>query len=291
MRVRTATIDEIDAGSAFQIEELIGNRSQADEVDALAVRKGRKIRIHLALNSGGMSRNGIEMKTATGKNEALQIAQLPHLEIAGLMTHFAVEDIADVKKGLATFRSESQWLIEKARLNRSRILLHAANSFATLEVPESRLDLVRPGGLLYGDTVPTRTEYKRVMSFKSRVAVVNAYPAGNTVSYDRTFTLKRPSRLANIPVGYSNGYRRILSNKGQVLIRGHRYPVVGRVTMNTLMVDVTDDPVVSAGDEVVLFGRQGGEEITQAELEKLTDTILLDLYVLWGESNPRILIH
>jgi alanine racemase len=114
-----------------------------------------------------------------------------------------------------------------------------------------------PAALLFGDTVPSFTEYKRVMQFKSHVASVNSYPKGNTVGYDRTYTLKRDSKLANITVGYSDGYRRAFTNKGIVLINGHRVPVVGKVSMNTLMVDVTDVPTVKSGDEVVLFGKQG----------------------------------
>ena len=114
-------------------------------------------------------------------------------------------------------------------------------------------------------------------------------PAGNTVAYDRTYTLIRDSRLANIPTGYADGYRRVFSNKGQVLIRGHRCPVVGRVTMNTIMVDVTDFPDVQPSDEVVLFGKQGSDEITQAELEEIAGTLLVDISTLWGQANPKFL--
>jgi alanine racemase len=288
MRIRTATLAEIQAAFPFDVEETIGNAKQAEAAASLALANNRVLRFHLALNSAGMSREGADLKTVDGKRDALQITRLQGLKVVGIMTHFPVEEKSDVRKALKRFLEDSQWMIDAAGLDRSKLQLHAANSFATLEVPESRLDLVRVGGLLYGDTVPSHTEYLRVMKFKSQVAAVNEYPKGNTVSYDRTQTLKRRSRLANIPVGYSNGYRRIFSNKGSVLIRGHRYPVMGRVTMNTILVDVTDNPAIQAGDEVVLFGKQENEEITQAEIEKLTDTILLDLYTLWGLSNPRI---
>jgi N-acyl-D-amino-acid deacylase len=126
-------------------------------------------------------------------------------------------------------------------------------------------------------------------AFKSRVASVNRYPAGKSVNYDRTFTLKRDSTLANIPAGYSDGYPRAYTGALHVLIRGRRWPVVGRVTMNTIMADVTEDPEIRPGDEVVLFGRQGPAEITQAEFEERTGTIFADFYTAWGSSNPRIL--
>ena len=241
-------------------------------------------------NSSGMSRNGVEMATWSGRGEALQITDQKHLKLVALMTHFAVEDKDDVRKGLAAFNEQTDWLIKHAKLDRSKLTLHAANSFATLEVPEARLDMVRTGGALFGDTVPARTEYQRAMQFKSHVAAVHSYPAGNTVGYDRTFTLARDSRLANITVGYSDGYRRVFTNKGHVLINGHRIPVVGKVSMNTLMVDVTDFPDVKGGNEVVLFGKQAGGEITQAEMEEINGALLADLYTVWGSSNPKILV-
>jgi alanine racemase len=109
------------------------------------------------------------------------------------MTHFPVEEKEDVKLGLAQFKLDYQWLIDAGKLDRSKLTIHAANSFATLEVPEAYFDMVRPGGIIYGDTIPSYTEYKKVMAFKTQVASVNHYPAGNTVGYDRTFTLKRDS--------------------------------------------------------------------------------------------------
>ncbi|MDB6057886.1 MAG: alanine racemase [Verrucomicrobiales bacterium] len=290
MRLRTATPAEIEAALPYDIEELLGNLALAQDASAIAHRHHITLRYHLALNSGGMSRNGIELKTDAGKSDALALLRLPQLRIVGIMTHFPVEEVADVRGGLAAFNNESAWIIREGHLDRSKLLLHTANSFTTLEVPEARLDLVRPGGALYGDTVPSHTEYQRVLSFKSRVAAVNAYPKGNTVCYDRTFTLTRDSRLANIPVGYSDGYRRVFSNKAHVLIDGHRCPIVGRVTMNTVMVDVTDFADVQAGDEVVLFGKQGAAEISQTELEDMSGTILVEVYGLWGRVNPRLLV-
>lgn len=124
--------------------------------------------VHLGLNSSGMSRNGVEMSTAQGRSDAVAITKIPNLQVRAIMTHFAVEDADDVRAGLKTFNEQAQWLIKEAKLDRSKITLHAANSFATLEVPESHLDMVRPGGALFGDTVPSHTDYKRVMQFTSK---------------------------------------------------------------------------------------------------------------------------
>jgi alanine racemase len=219
---------------------------------------------------------------------ALDLLKLGNLKLVGIMSHFPEEEENDVRKGLAAFNEESKWLIENGKLNRDELILHVANSFATLTVPESHLDRVRPGGLLYGDTIPSRTEYQKVMAFKTAVGSLHNFPKGATVGYDRTFKLERDSVLANLPVGYSDGYRRVFTNKGHVLIKGHRVPVVGKVSMNTTMVDVTDFPDIQAGDEVVLFGKQGGAEITQSEIEDINGALLADLYTVWGNSNPRV---
>lgn len=291
VRVRAASMGELEAALPYNMEELAGNLQLAQQADALAQKAGRPLVVHLTLNAGGMSRNGLDLATEQGRQEALAITQLPNLRVVAIMTHFAEEDAADVRKGLATFNQQADWLINEAKLDRKAITLHTANSFATLEVPESRLDMVRTGGLLFGDTVPTFTEYQRVMQFKTRVASVNSYPKGNTVGYDRTYTLTRDSKLANITVGYSDGYRRAFTNKGFVLINGQRVPVVGKVSMNTLMVDVTDVPTVKSGDEVVLFGKQGSAQITQAETEDINDALLADLYTVWGNSNPKVIVN
>jgi alanine racemase len=290
VRVRTAALGEVEDALQYNIEELVGNLDFARQAAELAHQHNRKLQVHIALNSGGMSRSGLEMTTEQGKKDAVAITKLPNVEVVAIMTHFAVEDKDDVRKCLAAFNEQSAWLMDVAQLDRKKVTLHAANSFATLEVPEARLDMVRTGGALFGDTVPTRTEYQRVMQFKTHVASVNSYPAGNTVGYDHTFTLTRDSKLANITVGYSDGYHRVFTNKGVVLIEGHRVPVVGKVSMNTLVVDVTDVPEVKAGDEVVLFGKQGGAEVTQAEIEEINGALLADLYTVWGNSNPKILV-
>ncbi|WP_114152859.1 alanine racemase [Chromobacterium haemolyticum] len=290
-RVRSATQEEIADGLQYDMQELVGNLELARQASALAKRQGKTLQIHLAINSAGISRNGVELASKQGRRDALAMLKLPNLQVVGIMTHFPVEDKADVQKGLAAFNEESAWLIKAGGLDRSKITLHCANSFATLEVPEARLDMVRPGGAIFGDTVPSHTEYLRVMAFKSRVAAVNRYLAGNTVGYDRTYTLKRESLLANIPVGYSDGYRRAFTNKAHVLINGQRAPVVGKVSMNTLMVDVTEIPGAKIGDEVVLFGKQGKAEISAAELEDINGALLADLYTVWGNSNPKLLVN
>lgn len=287
MRVRTGTLEEIKGGMKYNMQELLGDLSLAQAVNDLAKKSGKTIKYHLALNSTGMDRNGMDMTSEQGRNEAIKITQLPNLRVVGIMSHFPVEDADEVRKNLAVFNTDAAWLIKNAKLDRKKLTLHIANSFATLAVPESHLDMVRPGGLLYGDSIPSHIEYKPTMAFKTKVASINHYPKGSTVGYDRTYTLSRDSMLANLPMGYSDGYRRVFTNKGHVLINGHRVPVVGKVSMNTTMVDVTDFPDILEGSEVVIYGKQGNEQITQAETEDINGALLADLYTVWGNSNPR----
>jgi alanine racemase len=249
-----------------------------------------------------MSRNGVELKTDYGKRDALAILGTAPLKTMGLMTHYPTEDNDDILRQLTRFNQDTEWLRANG-LPPGPVLRHTANTFATLHHPQTRLDMVRVGGALYGDTsADFLARFRPTITLKSRVAAVNHFPADETVAYDRTYRLGRESWLANIPLGYSDGYRRSLShanqpdfaaegqNNTQVLIGGRRYPVVGRVTMNTLMVDVTgDQDRIGLDDEVVLFGRQGGEAITQAELERNSASYGPDLLAVMGNSLPKIL--
>lgn len=289
MRVRLASPDEVETGLTHQITELVGSHTHANTLNALAKKHNTRIDFHLSLNSGGMDRNGLDITSERGKNDALAITKFDSLNLTGIMTHYANEDETFIKERLARFNAESDWLIKTAHLDRKKLTLHTANSFATITVPESHLDMVRPGGLIYGDTIDAKPAYESIMSFKSKVASVQFYPKGTTVGYDGTYTLERDSYLANLPFGYSDGYRRVFTNKGHVLINGHRVPVVGKVSMNTTMVDVTDFADIKAGDEVVIYGKQGNNVITQAEIEDINGALLADLYTVWGNSNPRLI--
>ncbi len=304
LRIRAAVPDEMADALPLGVEELIGNRETAAWLDA-QWRKGRPaapLPVQLALNSGGMSRNGVELGHAIGQADARALLALTGLSIRGVMTHFPGEAAEDVLGQLARYHADLAWLAA-AGLDTRRVERHTANSFATLMHPETRLDMVRVGGLLYGDPGSVKTgDFAPTMTIKSRAAAINPYPAGQTVNYDRIWRLTRDSLLANIPIGYSDGVRRSLSRANrpefaaeqrsptQVLIGGRRYPLVGRVTMNTLMADVTDAPQpIRPGDEVVIFGAQGAERITQAELEANAQAYGPEILGVLGAALPRVL--
>jgi alanine racemase len=300
IRLRTPLVEEVEDAHGLNMEELLGN---AEEVERLSRLRpgGRPLPFHLGLNCDGMSRNGIELKTAEGKADARRILAARGLRIVGLMTHYPTEDLDDMGRQLARFQGDSDWLRGEG-LDLTGVTRHTANSVATAKFPAAHLDMVRVGSFLVGDTEAPWLQFKPILTLKTRVAAINHYPAGETVNYDRTFKLGRDSWLANLPLGYSDGFRRTFShanqpglgpedaNRTEVLIGGRRYPLVGRVTMNTVMVDVTDGrDRVRPGDEVVLLGRQGAETITYEEVARNGDLYSTDYYTVLGHSVPRIL--
>ncbi|ELR67110.1 Alanine racemase [Photobacterium marinum] len=287
MRVRAASKNEIEGGLDYKIEELIGTKMQADQIIDIAMTNHTTIPVHLALNTSGMGRNGLDLTTYEGQVEGVNIASDPNLEIVGMMTHFPNEGLDEIKRKVERFKVETKWLMDSADLKRKDITLHVANSYITLNLPEAHLDMVRPGGMLYGD-YPATAPYKRIVSFKTRVASLHHFPAGSTIGYGSTKVLERDSVLANLPIGYSDGFARSLSNKADVLINGQRARVMGMASMNTTMVDVTDIVGVQANDEVVVFGQQGSEKITGEETEEKSGRILPEHYTIWGATNPRV---
>lgn len=289
MRIRIATEGEVREGIDLGIEELTGSLEHARMVSSIAQEKGAQVPFHLAVNANGMSRNGIEL--GSGYDEALNILRLSNLKCIGMMTHYPANRDGEIIQQLNRFKQQTAALMTKAGLNRKDIILSSAATYASLYIPETRLDMVRVGSALYHYGYTDRFNgFKHIMSFKSRVASIQQFPAGNTVSYKRTHRLSRPSRLANIPIGYANGLSTAVANKGFMLIRGHRCPIVGNVTMNITMVDVTDFPDIRQGDEVVIYGRQQDSEITATDIANWTGSNLMSQSMFWSAANPKIAV-
>jgi alanine racemase len=249
-------------------------REFAEAVSAEAVRAGKEVPLHVKVDTG-MSRYGLMPGEVV--NFARGLTALPGVKLEGLFTHFATADAADqthVRHQLETFRQVLAAL-ESAGI---RIpLRHAANSAATMRLPEAHFDAVRPGIAMYGldpsDEWPPVFEIRPALTLKSRVSRVRELPPGSGISYGRTFVTERPMRVALVPVGYGDGYHRVLSNKSSVLIRGQRAPIRGRVCMDQFVVDVSGIPNVQQDDEVVLVGRQGEAHIRAEEVARLAGTI------------------
>ncbi len=255
--------------------------------------------IHLKVDVG-MGRLGILPGQVDDFLTRLQ--NCSQLRLTGVMSHFPLADEPGSEltgKQLCRFER----ILHKIDQQQGQPVNHIANSAALAYDSATHLDMVRPGISLYGchpdgiDGPGARRaplDLRPVMSFKSRILQVKEVESGVGISYGHTFVTCRSTRLAVLPVGYEDGYLRVLSNQAQVLINGRRAPVCGRVCMNACMVDITDidpDRQVRAGDEVVLMGRQGSEQITADEVAGWMQTITYEVLCLFGNSNRREYIY
>jgi alanine racemase len=257
--------------------------------------------VHIKVDTG-MGRLGL------ASDHVLSLLQSPWfkgpLKAEALMTHLADADGPDpdyTRTQIARFQSVIGQ-IEAAGL--SVPFLHAANSAAILRHPSAHFNMVRPGLMLYGyrsspadAAIPSHLAnpaeheqglLKPILTLSTRVVQVRNLGKGESVSYNRTYRTSRPSRIAVLPIGYADGYSRLLSNRGQVLIKGSRADIVGRVCMDMTMVDVTPLPAVAAGDEAVLIGRQGEAQISAAEVAAWTGTIPYEVLCAIGPRVPRV---
>jgi alanine racemase len=258
----------------WDLTPTVNTWEQATALSAAAQEMGKTVSIHIKVDTG-MGRFGLLPGEVVDFVQAL--SRLPGLFLEGLYTHFAVADAADKTYTRRQFETYINVVAQLEAAGFFFPLKHVANSATTLDLPEMALDMVRCGIALYGlhpsDEVEPAVPLRPAMALKSRVARVRTLPPGSSISYGCTYTTTRPTPVALVPVGYGDGYHRILSNRGQVLIHGQRAPIVGRVCMDQFVVDVSDIPGVRQDDEVVVFGRQGAAEITAEEVARWAQTI------------------
>ena len=256
-----------------------------------AAKKNLTALIHLALDTG-MTRIGLKDNEESVK-EVLRISKLPNLQIEGMFTHFAR---ADEKDKTCANRQFHRYLAFRDRLQEAGIqipICHCSNSAGIIDMPYANLDVVRAGITIYGIypsdevdklTVPLRP----VMEWKARVSFVKEVEAGVEISYGGVYTTPKKMLVATIPVGYADGYPRMLSNRGCVLIHGHRAPILGRVCMDQFMVDVTDIPDVQRGTEVTLMGKDREEELRVEELSELCQRFPYEFVCDISRRVPRV---
>jgi len=258
-------------------------------IESVAKDEGARARIHIKIDTG-MGRLGVRPSSARNVFEAAIAAQ--HCEVVGAFTHFATADEED----LSFARTQLDRFIKCLRFfpehNRSSPECHAANSGALLQLPESHLDMVRCGITLFGVSPSENLRplvarlLKPVMKVSSRVVYFKVVQAGESVSYGRSWTAQHNTRVVTIPLGYGDGYMRGLSNRAEVLIHGKRYPVIGKVCMDQIMVDIGEGTAYN-GDEVVLIGEQGNERISIEELATHADTIPYEILTALNQRIPR----
>ncbi|MCS7011915.1 MAG: alanine racemase [Anaerolineales bacterium] len=262
---------------------------QLEQIDAAAAATGRRAKVHLKIDTG-MERLGVHYYDAHTLQEAA--LRCKHIEVEGIFSHFANADAADLSHARLQLERFQEVLrfYEKHSLPPPP-LRHMANSAALLRLPESRLDMVRPGILLYGvypsAETPRTLPVRPALSWKSRVVYFKVTLPGHPVSYGSTWQSDHPVHIVTIPVGYGDGYFRSMSNKAQVILRGRKYPQVGRICMDQMMVNLESD-VAYNGDEVILLGESEGLAITAEDLAEWAGTISYEILTNINTRVPRL---
>ncbi len=265
---------------------------QAQALDEAAAKLGAKAVAHIKIDTG-MNRLGFQPNDDTLR-AITKISSLPHIELEGIFTHFAVSDITDktyTRKQFELF----MWVLGELRARGVEPpIRHVSNSAAIIDLPEYALDMVRPGIMLYGYEPSNEVDLNRVslkpaMALKARLSNVKVVSEGVGISYGLTYTTKRPSIIGTIPIGYADGYRRALSNRGWVDYQGDRAPIVGRVCMDQCMIDLTDIGEAEIGDEVTLFG--GGCSPSVEETARMLDTIPHEVTCAVARRVPRVYLE
>lgn len=256
----------------YDLEFSISSLYKAKMVEAKCQELQKKCRVHIEVDTG-MQRTG--MRPETAKEVLHYLDHSPHFEVAGIYTHLATGDNPNDAFAHEQIHSFQKFLDDNIA-GRKDIIRHMANSGGTAQYPESHLDMVRPGKMSYG-YFPKQyhsglDQIAPVFSVKAQISYFKVVEKEQGIGYNHTHKTQEDTRIITVPIGYGDGFRRALSNKGSVLIRGKRYPIVGNICMDQFMVDIHRDEAY-VGEEVVLVGKQGAEEITLGELASLCDTI------------------
>jgi alanine racemase len=277
----TSVMDEI---IQYDLSQTLYSFSEARALSDEARKRKKPARVHVKVDTG-MGRVGVPPSEAVAFIK--KVSSLPELLLEGIFTHFAkAEDPQD------NFTQDQFQKFKQVAAKVKHIpIKHSANSAAVLFHPETHLDMVRVGLMIYGlypqGSSRRLINLKPALSFKSRITYLKKIPEGTPVSYGCTYVAPSQTTIATVPVGYADGFSRRLSNRGQVIIRGKRYPVVGRVTMDLTLVNIGEDKV-EMGDEVVLIGEQNGQAISADEVAGLEDTISYEVVCGIGKRVARI---
>jgi alanine racemase len=274
-------------GTGFSV--CLYQRETAQKLSEMALAAGVVVPVHIKVDTG-MTRLGVTWTELPRFFDA--VVAMKGIRVEGVFSHYAASDETD---NPFTEKQQSRLISAIGKVGATSIprgIIHFSNSAAVLRGEDSHFGLVRPGLALYGSSPCDRMErggisLRRAMTFKSEIIQLRHVPAGTPISYGCTYITPSSATIATIPVGYDDGYNRLLSNAGEVLVHGQRVPVVGRVCMNLTMIDVSTIGEIYPGDEVVLMGRQGSDEITAEEIADKIGTISYEVYCSIGKSNSR----
>lgn len=275
----------------YDITTAVFKYDMAKEISDTAVKLGKKAKIHIKLDTG-MSRIGFKQDDESLET-IIKISKLPGIEITGCFTHFARMDEKDKTKAKEQFK---RYMDFTKRIEDAGIKIpvkHVSNSAGIIEMPEVNLDMVRDGISVYGMYPSEEVNKKRLpltpaMEIISYISFIKTLEKGVEIGYGGTFTTTRETKVATIPVGYADGYPRSLSNKGCILINGHRAPIIGRICMDQFMVDITDIKDVHENDKVTLIGHDGDGYISIEEMADLSGSFNYEFVCDIGKRVPKV---
>ena len=285
-------------GYALAIEQEICltmyNVQEAEKLNKIALAVGENAKVHLKLDTG-MSRLGFQADEE-GLAIAEKVLNLEAVEVEGLFSHLFNGDEYDKTYALEQIEKFQSFIDALQQRTGVRIpIYHLGASACIIDIPEGYFDMVRPGIMLYGyqpsDQMHHFPHLKHVLTWKARVAHVKMLPAGRLIGYNGTFELHQDTLVATIPVGYADGYNRMLSNNGYILCRGKKLPIIGKICMDQFMVDASEIPDMQAGEEVILLGAADGVSITVTEMARHWGTIEHEVTCSIASRVPRVYIE
>ena len=275
---------------AYNITQAVYDVEECRKLSELALAKGVRAKVHIKVDTG-MSRIGFQADEE-GVNEAVELKSMAGLDIEGVFTHYAKADEFDKQAAIGQ-KEKFKWFISKLeKVGMTFKIKHIDNSAGTMELKDNEFDMIRLGIVTYGlypsEEVDKSVIIKPVMSLVAHIAHIKTLPAGRGVSYGWTYVTDKDTKIATVTVGYADGYPRAQSNIGRVIIRGHYAPIIGRVCMDQIMVDVTDIPDVSLRDEVILIGKDGEAEISVEEVAAPAASFNYELVCNVARRVPRV---
>lgn len=267
------------------------SRALPEALSTVAARRRKTAKVHLKVDTG-MNRVGLHPRDVVEFSRWCR--QLGNVEVEGVYTHFATADDPDAPAAAAQFRLFEKVLWDLDCEGLAPPMKHAANSAATILMPDSHLDMVRCGisiyGLHPGPATTNRVKLKPALSWKCRASFVKKVPEGAGISYGHTYRPERETQIVTLPLGYADGYSRLLSNRAEVLVEGRRLPVAGTICMDQFMVDAGPEGTVAVDDEVVLIGRSGKEHVSADDIAMILGTINYEVVCMIGARVPRIYV-
>ncbi|HEY5562882.1 MAG TPA: alanine racemase [Clostridiaceae bacterium] len=278
---------------SYDLEQTVYYYELAEALSKEASAQNKTVKIQISIDTG-MGRIGLQ-PNETSIKLVKKISELPNVVISGIYTHFAAADEKDKTYTIEQF-GKFIWTLNSIKSKEINIgVRHCANSATIIDLPSMQLDMVRAGIILYGvypsqEVSFNKLDLKPVMTLKVRVCYVKEIEAGQSISYGRKFIASKKTKIASLPIGYADGFTRMLASNAEALIKGIRVPIVGHICMDQCMLDVTGIDGVEIGDEVVLLGEQNGASITVNEIASKLNTINYEIFTMISKRVPRVYI-